>query len=74
MKKTMLTCDTLDRFEAIVDVSALTAEQIEKAEFNAYCANMCRTGATIEESRNSAWAWFVHLVNDVDCMGFNLKP
>ncbi len=68
MKKTMLTYRTLDRFETLVDISTLTAEQIKKIEFDAYCANMGRTGETEE----SAWAWFVHLVNDVDHMGLNL--
>ena len=29
MKKTMLTYRTLDRFETLVDISTLTAEQIE---------------------------------------------
>ena len=72
MKKTMLTYRTLDRFETLVDISTLTAEQIEKIEFDAYCANMGRTGETTEEVTESAWAWFVHLVNDVDHMGLNL--
>ena len=40
MKKTMLTYRTLDRFETLVDISTLTAEQIKKIEFDAYCANM----------------------------------
>ena len=72
MKKTMLTYRTLDRFETLDDISTLTAEQIKKIEFDAYCANMGRTGETVEESEESAWAWFVHLVNDVDHMGLNL--
>lgn len=54
MKKTMLTYRTLDRFEALVDISTLTAEQIKKIELDAYCANMGRTGATAEEAYESA--------------------
>jgi len=72
MKKTMLTYRTLDRFEALVDISTLTDDQIKKIEFYAYCANMGRTGETAEESEKSAWAWFVHLVNDIHRMGLNL--
>ena len=36
MRKSMLTYETLDRFETLVDTSKLSAEQIKKIEFNAY--------------------------------------
>ena len=58
MKKTMLTYRTLDRFETLVDISTLTAEQIEKIEFDAYCANMGCTGETVA-SRNWFSSWLV---------------
>lgn len=60
IKMTALTADTISRFHQIVDIDALTPEQIAKVEHNAYCANM---GA---ESKEAAWAWFVHLCVDVD--------
>ena len=56
MKKTMLTCDTLDRFEKFINPETLTAEQVQEVEHLAYCANM---GA---ESKESAWARFCELV------------
>lgn len=68
----MLTYRTLDRFEALVDTSTLTAEQIGKIEHAAYCANMGRNGETPEEAEENAWAKFVRIVNDVDHMGLNL--
>ena len=40
MKKTMLTCDTLDRFEKFINPETLTAEQVQEVEHLAYCANM----------------------------------
>lgn len=65
MKKTMLTCNTLDHFERLVDIRTLTAEQIKEVEHCAYCANM---GAKDE---NAAWSWFCHLVNKY--LGINIK-
>lgn len=56
MKKTMLTCDTLDRFEKFINPETLTAEQVQEVEHLAYCANM---GA---ESKESAWTRFCELV------------
>ncbi len=56
MKKTMLTYETLDRFESIINPSTLTAEQVKEVEHLAYCANM---GA---ESKDAAWQRFVELV------------
>lgn len=56
MKKTMLTCDTLDRFEKFINPETLTAEQVQEVEHLAYCANM---GA---ESKESAWIRFCELV------------
>ena len=55
MKKTMLTWDTLDRFEAEYNVATLTPEQIKEAEHLAYCANM---GAN---STSAAWIRFCEL-------------
>lgn len=40
MKKTMLTCKTLDRFEAEYNTAQYTPDEIEKVEFAAYVANM----------------------------------
>lgn len=40
MKKTMLTCKTLDRFEAEYNTTQYTPDEIEKVEFAAYVANM----------------------------------
>lgn len=57
MTKSMLTYQTLDRFEEQVDPATLTPEQIKEIEHCAYCANM---GA---ESKEAAWKWFVRLVN-----------
>lgn len=56
MRKSMLTCNTLDRFEKIVDVNTFTEEQIKQIEHYAYCANM---GA---KSKEAAWSWFCHLI------------
>lgn len=56
MKKTMLTYETLDRFESIINPSTLTAEQVKEVEYLAYCANM---GA---ESKDAAWQRFVELI------------
>lgn len=56
MKKTMLTCDTLDRFEKFINPETLTEEQVQEVEHLAYCANM---GA---ESKESAWTRFCELV------------
>lgn len=56
MKKTMLTYETLDRFESIINPSTLTAEQVKEVEHLAYCANM---GA---ESKDAAWQRFVELI------------
>ena len=56
MKKTMLTYETLERFEKIVNPDTLTAEQVKEIEDLAYCANM---GA---ESRENAWNRFAYLV------------
>lgn len=40
MKKTMLTCKTLDRFEVEYNTTQYTPDEIEKIEFAAYVANM----------------------------------
>ena len=56
MKKTMLTCETLDHFEELVDISTLTAEQISDIEHCAFAANM---GA---DDNEGAWNWFAHLM------------
>lgn len=40
MKKTMLTCKTLERFEAEYNTNQYTPDEIEKVEFAAYVANM----------------------------------
>ena len=40
MKKTMLTCKTLDRFEAEYNTTQYTPDEIEKVEFAAYVANI----------------------------------
>lgn len=40
MKKTMLTCKTLDRFEAEYNTTQYTPDEIEKVEFATYVANM----------------------------------
>lgn len=56
MKHTMLTTDTLTRFEKLVNPDTLTAEQVKEIEHDAYCANM---GA---ESKEAAWEWFCELV------------
>ena len=40
MKKTMLTCKTLDRFEMEYNTTQYTPDEIEKIEFAAYVANM----------------------------------
>lgn len=52
----MLTYDTLDRFEELVDVNTLTENQIKEVEHCAYCANMCA------KSKEDAWSWFCHLI------------
>lgn len=56
MQKTMLTYETLDRFESIINPSTLTTEQVKEIEHLAYCANM---GA---ESKDAAWQRFIELV------------
>ena len=56
MKHTMLTTDTLTRFEKLVNPDTLTAEQVKEIEYCAYCANM---GA---ESKEAAWERFCELV------------
>ena len=56
MKKTMLTCDTLDRFEKCINPETLTAEQVQEVEHLAYCANMSA------ENKESAWTRFCELV------------
>lgn len=58
MNHSMLTIDTLTRFENCVNIKILTSEAIEKIEHYAYCANM---GA---ESKEAAWSWFKHLIAD----------
>lgn len=40
MKKTMLTCKTLERFEVEYNTNQYTPDEIEKVEFAAYVANM----------------------------------
>jgi len=63
MKKTMLTYETLNRFEKLVDINTFTEDQIKEVEHCAYCANM---GA---KSKEDAWSWFCYLVNkyfDID--------
>jgi hypothetical protein len=60
LKKSMLTMKTLDKFEAEFDESILTDAERRLIEHDAYCANM---GA---KSKEAAWDWFIHLVNDVD--------
>jgi hypothetical protein len=44
MKKTMLTCETLDRFEKEYKTEQYNANQIAQIEFAAYVANMNRCG------------------------------
>lgn len=56
MKKTMLTAETLDRFESLVKLDTLTDEQIKEVEHLAYCANM---GAN---NPAAAWDRFAELV------------
>lgn len=56
-RKSMLTCDTLDLFEKLVDMDQFTDSQIKDIEHCAYCANM---GAT---SQKAAWDWFCHLIH-----------
>ena len=55
LSHSMLTTETLTRFENLVNVEALDAETAAKVEHFAYCANM---GA---ENKAAAWAWFSHL-------------
>lgn len=64
MKHTMLTSDTLTRFEKLVNIDTLTAEQISNAEHNAFAANM---GA---DNKEAAWAWFKSL--SVKYLGIDL--
>ena len=56
--KTALTSNTLDRFERVCNPDTLTAEQVERIEHLAYCANM---GA---ESKESAWNHFIKRVKE----------
>lgn len=56
MKHTMLTTDTLTRFEKEININFLTPETTKEIEHFAYCANM---GA---ENKDAAWKWFRHLV------------
>jgi uncharacterized cysteine cluster protein YcgN (CxxCxxCC family) len=58
MKHSMLTTNTLTRFEKEIDVNFLTPDAIKEIEHFAYCANM---GA---KSKEDAWSWFRHLVAD----------
>jgi hypothetical protein len=58
LSKSMLTLDTLTRFEKEADVNLLSNEAKRKIEHYAYCANI---GA---ESKEAAWNWFRHLVNN----------
>jgi hypothetical protein len=58
MKKSMLTLETLNRFEKEVDVTLLTEEVKRRIEHCAYCANMGRSGEDV-------WNWFRHLVMEV---------
>jgi hypothetical protein len=59
LKKSMLTMETLDRFEKEVDITLLTEEAKQRIEHCAYCANM---GAATEED---AWRSFGRLVMEV---------
>ena len=65
MKHTMLTTDTLTRFEKLVNPDTLTAEQVKEIEHCAYCTNM---GA---ESKEVAWVRFCELVKKY--AGINLE-
>ena len=65
MTKTMLTCNTLDHFERVVDIKTLTEEQIKEVEHYAYCANMCA------KDKTEAWSLFCHLINKN--IGINIK-
>ena len=56
MKKTMLTSDTLDRFEKCINPETLTAEQVQEIEHLAYCANMSA------DSNENAWIRLCELV------------
>lgn len=56
LQHSMLTTDTLTRFEKLVDVSTLTEKQIAEIEHCAYCANM---GAN---DKQDTWKHFAYLV------------
>jgi hypothetical protein len=58
LKKSMLTMKTLDRFEKKVDVTLLTEDVKREIKYDAYCANMGRSGEDV-------WNWFRHLVTEV---------
>lgn len=58
MKHTMLTADTLTRFERCVNINTLTDDTINTIEHFAYAANMGK------DSDEAAWSWFRHLVAD----------
>lgn len=60
MKKTMLTYETLDQFETLVNPETLTSNQVEKVEHDAYCANMVAGN----NPDITAWGWFCHLVKE----------
>ncbi len=48
MKKTMLTCDTLDRFEKFINPETLTAEQVQEVEHLAYSSNSRRCSSSFK--------------------------
>lgn len=56
-KCSMLTYDTLSRYEKLIDASKLTEAQRKQAEDLAYCANMGDV-----ESNDQAWSNFLRLV------------
>lgn len=66
--KSMLTQQTLNRFEHEFFVDRLSDDEQRKIENNAYCANM---GAN---SSDDAWDWFMHLNFDVDHLIITKKP
>lgn len=65
MKMTMLTYDTLKKFQSLVDIKTLTPEQISEIEHDAYCANM---GAS---SKEAAYERFSELVKEY--VGIDLR-
>jgi hypothetical protein len=58
LKKTMLTCETLDRFEKEVDINFLTDAAQREVEHCAFAANMGR------HDEKEIWSWFRSLIAD----------